>query len=300
MSVKELDLEFSEYTGGIAIWPAYPAVFSTVKVENDPNLKPGIHVHARYKKGGMKIIDDTFDRVNIKSLEQGNNQSFSLDYSMAKNFLVANLLGKKISSVKCQNCGSTIENELPHIVGENKGECHHCNSTYRISNEIFSTRLKDVFTSITALTEYPPLKLKTHVLNLDLDKYCGGVSLMTCCRAIVWTGGSIEEDGIHVHGYDNTRIRFDSTVGRIVIGEMEILPEYMKMLSIQNYLKLRIETTYCNVCGTPHFDKYEDALEPTSVKHCEVCKTKSNTKYVISNPIIDVLSKLNILKDKMI
>ena len=291
MSVKELTLNLEDYIGGVAIWPAYPAIFSTVKFEDDPNLKPGIHVHARHSKGGRKVIDDTFDLVKIESIEQ--DKSISLDYSSAKTFLIANLLGKKISSIKCDSCKSTIENNISQVVGENEGECIQCGYSFNISNDIYSTELKEVFKSLTSLNDYPDLKMKTRTLNLNLDKYPGGISLMTCCRAIIWTGEAIEEDGIHGHGYDNERIRFDSTVGKVVINGLEILSEHMKMLSVQRFLELRVETTYCDVCGNPHFDKNENALKPSSKKQCTLCRSSTTTHLVISNPMIDILSKLN-------
>lgn len=293
MSLKKLTIDLDEYMGGVAIWPAYPAIFSNVTVEDDPNVIPGIHVHARYRKGGKKVIDDTFDLVNIESKSVGKNESVSLSYSSVQTFLIANLLGKEITSVKCENCKSIIENNVYQIVGENEGDCNECGHHFNIDNNYYSTRLKVLFKKFTSMDEYPALKIKTHTLNLNLDKYCGGVSLMTCCRAIIWTGEAVEEDGIHVHGYDSERIRFDSTVGKVLVNESEILPEHMKILSVQKFLGLQVETTYCDTCTMPHFDQNENAFKPTSSKYCAVCKSKSNTELVISNPIIDILSKLN-------
>ena len=56
-----LNLDTSKYPSGIAIWGAVPPVYDTTSLPPDR----GVHVHARSKKGGAKVIDSTYRSVSL-------------------------------------------------------------------------------------------------------------------------------------------------------------------------------------------------------------------------------------------
>ena len=56
-----LELDATDFPGGVALWGAVPAVYDTTNLP----VETGIHVHARKGSEGNKEIDATFDAVAI-------------------------------------------------------------------------------------------------------------------------------------------------------------------------------------------------------------------------------------------
>lgn len=56
-SDDELVLNVVDFPGGLALWGAVPPVYDTT----EGPLDKGVHIHARKKVGGEKVIDRTYD-----------------------------------------------------------------------------------------------------------------------------------------------------------------------------------------------------------------------------------------------
>lgn len=68
------DVDLDSFPGGVAIWYLLPEVLSTVKEDSAASQNDNVtghsvyavHVHAREKKFGRKLIDDSFSAVTIR------------------------------------------------------------------------------------------------------------------------------------------------------------------------------------------------------------------------------------------
>ncbi len=136
---RNLDIQQSDYPGGIKIWASNPAILWTrVRPE-----RKGLHVHIYKKDSEEKLEDDTFDRVIVDGHEICESMARHL---MAQQALL--YLKDKIVSLSCSECGKAHfdKDELafrPH----KKHECEYCEATFVtpgrrrlvVSNPIIST-----------------------------------------------------------------------------------------------------------------------------------------------------------------
>src|SRR5947207_2003358 len=56
-----LKLDPNKYPGGVGIWGAVPAIYDTTQLP----MEFGVHVHARRKEAGKKLIDATYRSVQL-------------------------------------------------------------------------------------------------------------------------------------------------------------------------------------------------------------------------------------------
>lgn len=91
---KTLNINQSDYHGGIEIWGSNPAILWTAKRHEEA----GIHIHV-YDEKQERVIDDTFGEVVIDGVTLHESQ---IRYLMVQNSLEH--LNKKVKSLDCPQC----------------------------------------------------------------------------------------------------------------------------------------------------------------------------------------------------
>lgn len=141
----------------------------------------------------------------------------------------------------------------------------------------------------------PPI-LPSDVLDLNIDKYKGGVALWGAVPAVYDTTRLPMDRGIHVHARPtpNAKKEMDYTVRavRIVsksLGEDSILISeldaiYYMVTSVFGY---DMKYVTCSYCGYPHLDRDWFSVHPHRRHLCAGCgKHFSDTQVAVGNPIL--------------
>jgi hypothetical protein len=89
-NTKPYRLEARRYSGGVALWGAVPAVYSTV-AHDMPDL--GVHTHARREPGGRKQVDRTFPEVTIALGSSEKTHDITIGEREAVHYMIAQVLG---------------------------------------------------------------------------------------------------------------------------------------------------------------------------------------------------------------
>lgn len=90
-----LDIQQSNYPGGIQLWASNPAILWTVPRPE----QTGIHVHLYEPDGVSRVVDDTFKSVIIDGIE--------IDEEMLRHFMAQNALehlNDRVCSIECPQC----------------------------------------------------------------------------------------------------------------------------------------------------------------------------------------------------
>ena len=96
-SNKTLNIQQSEYLGGIQIWGSNPAIIWS----SESSEEEGIHIHAFKSEGEKPSLDDTYAEVTIDGV--------SLDPEMVRIFMAQNAmphLEGRIISMRCGSCNT--------------------------------------------------------------------------------------------------------------------------------------------------------------------------------------------------
>jgi hypothetical protein len=121
-SCKWLDIQQSDYPGGLQIWASNPAVFW---ISERPE-ESGIHLHA-YDSNGERVIDDTFGNVTIDGHPLHVEQVACL---MAQSSV--GYLDGRIVVASCQNCGApAFDTGLKAFSPHANRSCAACNGPVR-------------------------------------------------------------------------------------------------------------------------------------------------------------------------
>jgi len=294
--LKVLNLNPSEYPGGIAIWGALPAVYDTTN--NTP--ESGIHVHARLKTGGAKVIDDTFDIVRVK-LKDANTRSdtFVITADDAKSYNIGVILKKNLKYLRCPVCTTVHSDTGCHgITYHQQHQCQQCGVEFydiepSISNPIIL--LKEL--TGDEKQNRPVIELSERKLSLEQSELLGGVQIWGSNPAMLWTSSKLEESGIHIHGFrrPGKLPSIDETFCFVSIDGITLDAEMVRYLMAQEalpHIQDHLVSLSCPKCCAPHFDKHEMATIPHAIHFCESCNTWFDSPkeklLAISNPLIDI------------
>lgn len=293
---ETLKLSPDKYPGGIALWGAVPPIYDTTSLPIDR----GIHVHAREKLNGDKIIDKTYRRVQIIK-DEINPQGSVVDELDAIYYMVSTVLGKTMSVVICTRCGySHLDKDWFSANLHQRHLCSGCGYKFSdtkkgIGNPLVAIR--NLIEGVSTRSEIPAGRK----LKIEQKDYPLGIQIWGSNPAIVWTSQKSEEQGIHVHAYKDTYDHYsiDNTYDVVEIDGIKLDAVMVRTLMAQNclpHIKNRVKSELCPHCGQYHFDVDELVHTPHDTHLCEWCgkefKPKGRLRKTISNPMIATLELL--------
>jgi transposase-like protein len=292
-----LDLNPSEYKGGVALWGAVPPVYDTTERPIDR----GIHVHARREPDGPKVIDHTYRAVRLiggrDGLPAGGLVISELE---AIYYMVTSVFGYQMKYVPCTLCGHPhLDKDWFSVHAHRRHLCAGCGQYFRdedtaVGNPIMQVR--EVF----GVGARPP-KRAAKTINIRQADYPGGIQIWGSNAAFLWTGLKREEEGIHVHGVckDGGRDVPDDTFSRVTVDGIKLDPAMVRTLMAQNalpHIAGRVKDVNCPSCGVGYFDTGEAAFTPHDTYTCGTCghtfPAKGKLRKTIGNPMVGVLARL--------
>ncbi len=226
----------ADYPGGVGVWASLPTALST-RVK--PSCEVGIHVHARIKAGGTKIIDKTYKAIQLSlkepSLFLSKEPTVRINATPPAAWSFVQAVEKKLP-LDCLMCSYCNE---PHLdLGAFAAAPHRkhlCASCGRDSNwskkAIVSNPLKRVF---DVITQNKKVILVDKSLNLDELRGCT-YEIWASTPAFVWTMDRPQEIGIHVHAYDSAGREIENdTFGQVILNgkplvREELMAEMLKL-----------------------------------------------------------------------
>lgn len=295
-----LDLNPRSYPGGIAIWGAVPAVYSTAQ-HNFSDL--GIHIHARPAIGASKAIDQTFRLV--RATLQGDlfgEKVVDIGEEEAVYYMASQVFGYPMRHVVCPKCSFPhLDKDFFAVNPHKRHLCSGCGRHFVDSQEGIGNPLM----ALKALVGDSETVRKTtkpgRPLAIEQKHYENGIELWGSNQAIIWTSPKPEEEGIHVHCYGPSKIEpeIDETYDNLTIDGILIDPDQLRILMAQQalpHLHGRIAALECSHCHQLHMDTGRDAHTPHLEHNCGHCsKTfvpNGMRRKLVSNPSLAVLKKL--------
>jgi len=294
---QALRLDLDRYPGGIALWGAVPPVYDTTTLPVDK----GIHVHARHAKGGTKVIDGTYRRVDVLRSSQGDDP-FSVSELDAIYFMVSSVFRFDIKYIVCPRCGHAhLDRDWFSVHPHQSHLCAACGRTFRD----YETAVGNPISRVAALigtARRKPRRMR-RVLRLRQAEYAGGIQIWGSNPAILWTAGNAPESGIHVHAYKSDDYclvpSVDETFSRVIIDDVELDELQVRTLMAQRVLPHiadRVAHLSCRKCGFEPFDEDASAFSPRVRSECPKClgrfSTPGRLRKLIANPLLERLDLL--------
>ncbi len=290
-----LELDLDQYPGGVALWGAVPPIYDTTRLP----LDLGIHVHARKKAGGNKVIDRTYRRVRLIGRQHPSN-GLLISETDAVYYMVGSVFGFDTRHVRCTFCGyAHLDKDWFSIHPHRRHLCAGCGRNFRdaisgIGNPIRTTQ------EILGLLPRKPTKAAKS-LSLRQRDYPGGIQIWGSNPAIIWSSQKPEKEGIHVHAYkrDGELAKPDETFSAVEIDGVRLDPVMVRTLMAQNslpHLESRVVPLKCDCCGAMEFSASEQAFTPVVGRTCSKCggdlSGPTRLRKTIGNPLIATLERL--------
>jgi hypothetical protein len=294
-----LELDPRKFGGGIALWGAVPAVYSTAAHDMDDL---GVHVHARRQPKKKKLIDQTYKLVKATVVgADGSSRRIDVRADDAISYMVSSVFRQEMKYVECGHCGEPhLDKDLFAVTRHQTHLCFGCGKNFR-------DVVRGVGNPLMALKKFcgdSQINRRTvpadRSLNVTQDQFPLGIELWGSHEAILWTSSAPEESGIHFHGYTSNFMvpSVDETFDAVTIDGIRLDSQQLRTLMAQQvlpHLKGRIASLHCPACGEAHFDEGALAYTPHS-KHDCACGASfvgpGRTKKLVSNPMLATLQKL--------
>lgn len=287
---ETLNLAFSDYPGGVALWGSVPAVYDTTHQAVDR----GIHVHARRTVGGHKEIDRTYRKLRIPFAEDLLSDGWAeVEEIDAINYMVSTVFGFSTIPVNCTYCGFPhLDRDWFAVHPHRRHQCHGCGKQFSNS----SAGIGNPLATVRAHFDAKPAKEVKAPRNLLLKQadFPGGIQIWGSNPALLWTSTETEESGIHVHAFrhhDDKMPEIDDTFAKVVIDGQKLEASHVRIYMAQSampHLEGRIVALTCPTCAAPHFDNGEWAYTPHSEHVCHACQhvfhSPTRVKKTIGNP----------------
>jgi hypothetical protein len=293
--LPSLDLDPTQYPGGVGIWGALPAIYDTTSFV----IEHGVHVHARRAPKRMKEIDASYGEVRVIV----GASSTTITEASATPYVAGAVLGLPLRNVSCPGCSAIhLDTERFAVHPHQRHLCQQCGLEFleadrSIGNPIIIAKqeLGDVVLSRpTTPGLRGPLRIKQ-----SAPHFSGGILIWASNPAILWTAQRNEAEGIHVHAFKagTPDPAVDDTYQCVEIDGISIIPAMARVFMVQQslpFLSGAVQSLNCTKCGAEHFDDVVPfAVEPHRNHPCVVCGFVLVTSVpMISNPIVNVLHRL--------
>ena len=294
---KVLKLDVSSYEGGVAIWGAVSPVYDTT----NQTVDHGIHVHARRSAKSKKEIDATYHTVSVSGMQKDRSEeNFIISELDAIYHMVASILGSEMKYMECTFCGFPhLDKDWFCVHAHHIHLCAGCGRHFQdtdrgIGNPII--KIREVFGRCIHKIRSPQRSIQ-----IQQEDYPGGIQIWGSHPAIIWTADRDEEEGIHIHAFnDNDKIVIDNTYSSVTIDGISLDPKLVRIFMAQKalpHLAGRITHIQCPECHESHFDIGEHSFTPHVQHVCVNCglrfQTEGRIRKTVGNPIIRVLAQLS-------
>ena len=286
-------MDIGQYPGGVALWGAVPPIYDTTNMP----LDKGIHVHARKRRGGKKVIDETFRQVTVAH----QNERHVISELDAIYYMVSSIFGFGTKLIHCTRCN------YPHLdkdwfsVHPHKSHlCAGCGKNFRDNTVAVGNPV--------ALLQELPFAKKPKVLrakeklSINQKDFPGGIQIWSSNPSILWTADKHQESGVHIHAFrkDSEVPEVDDTYRSVEIDGIKLdenqVRTYMAQLSLP-HLSGRVKAVMCPSCDAVTFDEKGEAFNLRVDRACNECghnfKATGRLKKVVSNPILHTLEELS-------
>lgn len=290
---EKLSIDTAMYPGGIALWAAVPPVYDTTTRAMDR----GIHVHARKKLSGDKVIDETYRHVDI--FHEGNR--YPIGELDAIYFMVSTVFGFPVKSLLCDKCGySHLDKDWFAVHPHQVHLCAGCGRNFRDKQRAVGNPV-GVVREVTGLAP-PPCQSANRNIEINQKDFSGGLQIWASNPAILWSKNKVPEKGIHIHAFESESDKIpaiDDTYSRVIIDGHELnemqVRTYMAQ-TVMPHIDGRVMYLQCQ-CGTELFCEGEDAYTPVVDRRCKNCdqvvRPSSRLRQVIANPVLRTLELLS-------
>lgn len=294
-----LELDPRKHRGGIALWGAVPAVYSTAAHDMADS---GVHAHARRSTNHSKQIDQTYKRVIVRLRAKGRpEKAVVIEEEEAIYYMVSSVFGHPMKYVECTHCHKPhLDKDWFSVHAHRKHLCSGCGRTFHdvgpgIGNPLIGVQTYCGDSQLLRKTQLAPDKLDIRQQDFPL-----GIELWGTNPAILWTSSKPEACGVHFHGYTSNFFapEIDETFSKVVIDGITIDDAQLRVLMAQSalpHLVGRVLYLECPRCDAPHYDTGELAYTPHRVHVCECGKeftAPGRMKNVIGNPMVGTLAAL--------
>ncbi|WP_339749091.1 hypothetical protein [uncultured Rubinisphaera sp.] len=290
-----LSLDLNKYKGGVALWGAVPAVYDTTRLPMDR----GIHVHARVTPDAEKELDWTHRAVRLFGCDLPED-GVQIDEIDAIYYMVSSVFGFEMSYIKCTHCGwPHLDKDWFSVHPHRRHLCAGC-------GRHFHDRTTGVGNPIVGIRDACDFKKHevqpaARTLEIQQSQYLGGIQIWGSNPALLWTGDTIEEEGIHVHAFlkDSEEPDLDDTFREVTIDGIQLDPNMVRVLMAQSVmpsLEGRVQPLSCNACDHSQFDAGAAAYTPSNMHTCSGCgvqfRTTGRKRNVVANPLPAILNDL--------
>jgi predicted RNA-binding Zn-ribbon protein involved in translation (DUF1610 family) len=296
---RRFKLNPDDFAGGVALWGAVGPVYNTAKAP----VEKGIHVHARERPGGKKLIDETYDAVELnvpKDLFEEGTVLITGETAVA--YYLSRFLDRGIVTLFCPYCDAPhLDSDWFAVKPHRVHLCHGCNKLFRKDIKRISNPLEAVRHKLGDADKGRKLHRATGRLEISQSDFPGGLQIWASNPALLWTSPRPEKSGIHVHAWREAGgdPKPDGTFGQVVIDGIDLDEEQLRVFMAQNaltYLRGKVVCLRCPSCGVAKFDRGEAAFRPHSRHTCDGCGHKFDTpgrrRLVVSNPFVETRAAL--------
>lgn len=158
---KVIEIDQSEYPGGIQIWGSNPALLWTARRSEEE----GIHLHVIDRDGCSTVIDETYSRVTIDGV--------ALDDVMIRTFMAQSALphiAGRVVGVSCANCHRPHFDTGEHAFTPHTEHCcAGCGSTFRSSGRVRKTVGNPTISTLADLSRSAPRPPRRHPSRLLVE-----------------------------------------------------------------------------------------------------------------------------------
>lgn len=290
-----LNIDISEYRGGVALWGAVPPVYDTTRLP----LDRGIHVHARRNPGDLKEIDETFRAVRITDKNRPDKTALVSELD-AIYYMVSSIFGYPMKNVECTRCGHPhLDRDWFSLHPHQRHLCAGCGQYFRdievaVGNPIVKTQ--QLFDNKSKM-----VKESEEKLDIKQSDFPGGIQIWGSNSAIFWTSEQNEEKGIHLHAFlsDTDKPEIDGTFSEVIVDGIKLDSSMVRTLMAQNaipHIKGRVISFNCPDCSKPHFSEGTGSFTPSKTHTCAFCGkdflSKGRLRNVIGNPLPKIIDQL--------
>ncbi len=284
-----LHLDPSAFGGGVGLWGAVSSVYCTAQLPHES----GVHVHARDDPDGTKVIDRTYDVVELAI----GGEIITIDAASATAVLVANVFDLELKRLTCPHCSEVhLDREKFGAMAHRKHQCNRCGRAFYDPDG--SPSISNPLAGLRSVTPHP-VGAEGRLVLKQAD-HPGGLAVWGSNAALFWTRRQPEVEGLHIHAWNaGGELTIDDTFGAVTIDGLELDRRMVQALMVQqslNYLRGRIAALDCPSCKSPHFDEGESALRPHVEHSCMFCGADfvapGRRHGLVSNPLHRVLEQL--------